>query len=135
MNGKRQVFGALLAGACWEASDGSPALLPFSFFYIILGHGGSPPFCRIRFFSASMILYLSSGLRASKSGVSSRVCAALFASPVIKATPGAEAFCDAGFWANAVGKYAESYELYLASKTWPQRAMEIALHRLNDPGP
>ena len=80
-----------------------------------------------------MILYLSSGLRASKSGVSSRVCAALFASPVIKATPGAEAFCDAGFWANAVGKYAESYELYLASKTWPQRAMEIALHRLNDP--
>ena len=52
---------------------------------------------------------------------------------LIKATPGAEAFCDAGLWANAVGKYAESYELYLASKTWPQRAMEIALHRLNDP--
>ena len=52
---------------------------------------------------------------------------------LIKATPGAEAFCDAGFWANAVGKYAEAYELYLASKTWPQRAMEIALHRLNDP--
>ena len=59
-------------------SGASPVLC----FLIILGHGTSPPFCRIRFFSASMILYLSSGLRASKSGVSSRVCAALFASPV-----------------------------------------------------
>ncbi len=52
---------------------------------------------------------------------------------LIKTTPGAEAFHDAGLWANAVGKYAEAYELYLASKTWPQRAMDIALHRLNDP--
>lgn len=52
---------------------------------------------------------------------------------LIKATPGAEAFHDAGHWASAVGKYAESYELYLASKTWPQRAMNIAFNKLNDP--
>ena len=53
---------------------------------------------------------------------------------LIKSTPGAELFCDAGLWANAVGKYAEAYELYLASKTWPQRAMSIALFELSDPG-
>ena len=53
---------------------------------------------------------------------------------LIKSTPGAELFCDAGLWANAVGKYAEAYELYLASKTWPQRAMSIALFKLSDPG-
>ena len=52
---------------------------------------------------------------------------------LIKATPGAEAFIDAGVWAKAVGKYGEAYELFLATKAWPQRAMEIALHRLNDP--
>ena len=52
---------------------------------------------------------------------------------LIKATPGAEAFIDAGIWAKAVGKYGEAYELFLATKAWPQRAMEIALHRLNDP--
>ena len=52
---------------------------------------------------------------------------------LVKATPGAEAFHDAGLWANAVGKYAEAYELYLASKTWPQRSMYIAFNKLNDP--
>ena len=52
---------------------------------------------------------------------------------LVKATPGAEAFIDAGVWARAVGKYGEAYELFLATKAWPQRAMEIALHRLNDP--
>ena len=46
---------------------------------------------------------------------------------LIKATPGAEAFIDAGVWAKAVGKYGEAYELFLATKAWPQRAMEMAL--------
>ena len=48
---------------------------------------------------------------------------------LIKATPGAEAFIDAGVWAKAVGKYGEAYELFLATKAWPQRAMEIARKR------
>ena len=52
---------------------------------------------------------------------------------LIKSTPGAELFCDAGLWANAIGKYDEAYDLYYATTVWPQRAMEIALHRLNDP--
>lgn len=52
---------------------------------------------------------------------------------LIKATPGAEAFIDAGVWAKAVGKYGEAYELFLATKAWPQRAMEIAFNKLNDP--
>ena len=46
---------------------------------------------------------------------------------LIKATP------DAGVWAKAVGKYGEAYELFLATKAWPQRAMEIAFNKLNDP--
>lgn len=51
---------------------------------------------------------------------------------LIKSTPGAEAHGDSGLWANAIGKYAEAYDLYLASETWPQRAMSIAINRLND---
>lgn len=50
---------------------------------------------------------------------------------LIKST-GAEAFLDSGFWANAIGRYAEAYDLYMASEVWPQRAMSIAIHRLND---
>lgn len=52
---------------------------------------------------------------------------------LIKATPGAESFGDSGLWASAVGKYEEAYDLYYATAGWPQRAMNIALNKLNDP--
>lgn len=52
---------------------------------------------------------------------------------LMKATPGYETFGDAGLWANAVGKYAEAYDLYMTTKGWPQRAMGIALYKLDDP--
>ena len=51
----------------------------------------------------------------------------------MKTQPGYEAFGDAGLWANAVGQYAEAYELYMITKGWPQRAMSIALYKLDDP--
>ena len=52
---------------------------------------------------------------------------------LIKATPGAESFGDAGLWAGAVGKYEEAYDLYYATAGWPERAMHIASNKLNDP--
>lgn len=51
----------------------------------------------------------------------------------IKQTPGAEGYADSGLWANAVGKYDEAYSLYVETAAWPQRAVEIALNKLNDP--
>lgn len=51
----------------------------------------------------------------------------------IKATPGAEEFADSGLWAAAVEKYDEAYSLYVATGSWPQRAVEIAIFKLNDP--
>ena len=51
----------------------------------------------------------------------------------IKQTPGAEGYADSGLWANAVGKYDEAYSLYVSTAAWPQRAVEIALNKLNDP--
>ena len=51
----------------------------------------------------------------------------------IKQTPGAEGYADSGPWANAVGKYDEAYSLYVETAAWPQRAVEIALNKLNDP--
>lgn len=51
----------------------------------------------------------------------------------IKQTPGAEGYADSGLWANAVGKYEEAYSLYVSTAAWPQRAVEIALNKLNDP--
>ena len=52
---------------------------------------------------------------------------------LIKSTPGAESFGDAGLWAGAVGKYEEAYDLYYATAGWPERAMHIASNKLNDP--
>lgn len=52
---------------------------------------------------------------------------------LIKSTPGAESFGDAGLWAGAVGKYEEAYDLYYATAGWPERAMHIAIYKLNDP--
>lgn len=52
---------------------------------------------------------------------------------LIKSTPGAESFGDAGLWANAIGKYDEAYDLYYATAGWPDRAMHIAIYKLNDP--
>ena len=52
---------------------------------------------------------------------------------LIKSTPGAESFGDAGLWANAIGKYEEAYDLYYATAGWPDRAMHIAIYKLNDP--
>ena len=51
----------------------------------------------------------------------------------IKATPGAEEFVDSGLWAAALEKYDEAYSLYVETAAWPQRAVEIALNKLNDP--
>lgn len=51
----------------------------------------------------------------------------------IKSTPGAEEFADSGLWAAALEKYDEAYSLYVATGSWPQRAVEIALNKLNDP--
>lgn len=51
----------------------------------------------------------------------------------IKQTPGAEGYADSGLWANAVGKYDEAYSLYVETAAWPQRAVEIAINKLNDP--
>lgn len=51
---------------------------------------------------------------------------------LIRSTPGAEACGDSGLWAYAIGKYAEAYDLYIASETWPNRAMSIAINQLND---
>lgn len=51
----------------------------------------------------------------------------------IKATPGAEEFVDSGLWAAALEKYDEAYSLYVETAAWPQRAVEIAINKLNDP--
>ena len=52
---------------------------------------------------------------------------------LIKSTPGAESFGDSGLWSSAVGKYDEAYDLYYATAGWPERAMSLALNKLNDP--
>lgn len=52
---------------------------------------------------------------------------------LMKATEGAETYADAGLWANAVEKYAEAYDLYIAASAWPNRSMTIAINRLKDP--
>ena len=52
---------------------------------------------------------------------------------LIKSTTGASSFGDAGLWASANGKFEEAYDLYYATAGWPQRAMNIALNKLNDP--
>lgn len=52
---------------------------------------------------------------------------------LMKTLPGAELWGNAGHICDKMGKYAEAYEYYKASAIFPDRAVNIAATRLNDP--
>lgn len=52
---------------------------------------------------------------------------------LMKTMPGYKSWSDSGFICQVLGKNEEAYDCYMASGSWPDRQMEIALYVMKDP--